>query len=312
MIGIDVGGANLKCVGDGGVSVHYCPLWKGSPIKGILSGHRWDDERAAVVMSGELADCFSSKDEGIEFIVRAVLSQFPGARFYGTDGRFHSGPAPCLAAANWLAAADWLRDSHPSAVLVDMGSTTTDIIPVPAFPSLLGLTDLSRLQRGYLLYTGMLRTNIATTLQEVRVNGTETRTSSEYFAQSADAHLLLGHIDPAGYTCETPDKGEKSIAGAERRIARVVCADPEEIGGAGIMDIAKAFWTAQQGLIAGEVRRIAAQYGASEVLTAGIGSELLAEVLGGKDLAEEIGEAADALPAFAVREVALRDQPFPP
>ena len=37
MIGIDVGGANLKIVDDGGVHIHYCPLWEDAPIT-ALSG----------------------------------------------------------------------------------------------------------------------------------------------------------------------------------------------------------------------------------------------------------------------------------
>jgi probable H4MPT-linked C1 transfer pathway protein len=308
MIGIDVGGANLKVVDDDGVSVHYCPLWKQAPIGEILAAHSTGhDNEAAVVMSGELADCFSSKAEGIAFIVNAVRSVFPEARFYGTDGTFHTGPAPSLAAANWLAAADWLRDAYPGAIIVDMGSTTTDIVPAAGFRDLPGLTDLLRLQKGLLIYTGLLRTNIATALQSVIINGILTRTSAEFFAQSADAHLLLGHISSRDYTCDTPDNGEKDRDGAARRIARVVCADPEEIGETGITGIAQAFWETQLGQISGEVGRASARYHAEELLTAGIGSRLLTKALGGTDLSRTLGPAADALPAFAVREVALRD-----
>ena len=52
------------------------------------------DDPAAVVMSGELADCFESKMEGISFIVDAVKNAFRSARFYGTDGQFHDGAVP--------------------------------------------------------------------------------------------------------------------------------------------------------------------------------------------------------------------------
>lgn len=308
MIGIDVGGANLKVVDDEGVCVHYCPLWKQAPIGEILAAHSsGHDNEAAVVMSGELADCFSSKAEGIAFIVKAVRSVYPKARFYGTDGTFHAGPAPSLAAANWLASADWLRVTYPGAVLVDMGSTTTDIVPAAGFRDLTGLTDLLRLQKGLLIYTGLLRTNLATALQSVRIHGVLTRTSAEFFAQSADAHLLLGHIGGGEYTCDTPDNGGKDRDGAARRIARVVCADPDEIGETGIMEIAQAFWGIQLGQISGEVGRASARYDAGDLLTAGIGSRLLTKAIGGTDLSRKLGPAADALPAFAVREVALRD-----
>ena len=177
-------------------------------------------------MSGELADCFESKMEGISFIVNAVRNAFHSARFYGTDGQFHGHAVPRLAAANWLASADYLRAEYPDAVLLDIGSTTADVIPLAGFASMKGLTDLRRLQKGYLIYTGMLRGNIATLLHSVTLERCTTPVSSEYFAISADAHLVLGHITPAQYSCDTPDKKEKTKKAAFRRIARVVCADP--------------------------------------------------------------------------------------
>ena len=174
MIGIDVGGANLKVVDKNGVHLHYCPLWEEAPVTDYLLRYvQGPADLAAVVMSGELADCFENKAQGISFIVGAVKAAFPRAKFYGTDARFHDGAAPFLAAANWLASADYLRIRHPGAVLLDIGSTTADIIPFGRFPELHGLTDLLRLQKGYLLYTGMLRTNIATLLRPwiLRVSG---------------------------------------------------------------------------------------------------------------------------------------------
>ena len=78
MIGIDVGGANLKVVDDEGVHIHYCPLWEKAPITSLLGQHVTNrDEPAAVVMSGELADSFGNKQQGISFIVDAVKGAFP-------------------------------------------------------------------------------------------------------------------------------------------------------------------------------------------------------------------------------------------
>ena len=260
MIGIDVGGANLKVVDDTGPHLHYCPLWEGAPLTTLLNKYVTEpDNPAAVVMSGELADCFESKMEGISFIVNAVRNAFHSARFYGTDGQFHDHAVPQLAAANWLASADYLRAEYPDAVLLDIGSTTADIIPLMRFESMKGLTDLLRLQKGYLIYTGMLRGSIATLLQSVTLDRVLTPVSSEYFAISADAHLILGHITPAQYTCDTPDKKEKTKKAALRRLARVVCADLDEIGNEGAYQIAEQFWEKQRGLICDQVRRVEAE-----------------------------------------------------
>ena len=307
MIGIDVGGANLKVVNESGAHIHYCPLWENAPITSLLDQYITSPaDRAAVVMSGELADCFSDKMQGISFIVKAVKNSFPLARFYGTDGKFHDGAVPRLAAANWLASAAYLREEYPDAVLLDIGSTTADIIPLARFDSLQGLTDLKRLQKGYLLYTGMLRGNIATLLQSVLVDGIKTTVSSEFFAMSADAHLVLGHIMPEEYTCDAPDHKEKTMAASIRRLARVVCADPDEIGNDGAEQIATQFWKKQRDLVCDQVRQVAEDSGAGEIIVAGIGAHLFARELGGIDLNGKLGPVAGALPAFAVREIAMR------
>lgn len=308
MIGIDVGGANLKLVDGNRVTMRYCPLWEKAPLGEHLRTFRdtHPDPEAAVVMSGELADCFRSKMEGIRSIVAAVQEVYPGAVFYGTDASFHREPVPQLAAANWLAPADLLRTRFPRAVLLDIGSTTTDIIPLPLFPDLPGLTDLGRLRRGYLLYTGLLRTPVEALLFSVTLEGAEIPVATEHFAIAADAHLVLGHIPPRTYSCDTPDRAGKDVGSALRRLARVVCADLEEIGPAGAMEIARQFWEAQRDRIRAAVDRVTAECGAEHVMVAGIGSSLLARELGGVDLARQMGAVSDALPAWAVKEVALR------
>ncbi len=304
MIGIDVGGANLKVVDGSGVHLHYCPLWQEAPIQELLTPYA-DSDNAAVVMSGELADCFSSKQEGIEFIVSEVKAVFPDAVFYGMDGNFHTSAVPHLAAANWLAMADLLREQYPEAVLVDMGSTTTDIIPLNAFDSMIGQTDLTRLQQGYLVYCGLLRTNVATLIQSTEINGLVTPVSTEYFASTGDAYVALSRIDPALFTADTADRKGTDRISCLRRLARVVCADLEEIGDCGALDVARTVYNIQMYLITESVRKAALKHDAQQILTVGIGSSLVAEWTGGKDLSKELGEYTDAMPAYAVREKAI-------
>lgn len=311
MIGIDVGGANLKLVDNTGVHSWYCPLWEESPLGEVLLRHaHGENDQAAVVMSGELADCFENKLQGISFIVNAVQKVFPKARFYGTDAQFHDKALLHLAAANWLAAADYLRARHPDAVFLDVGSTTADIIPLNRFCSLMGLTDTRRLQAGYLIYTGMLRTSVATLIRSVDLCGVPTPVSTEYFAASADVHLVLGHITPSRYSCDTPDRQGKTVQASLRRLARVVCADLDEIGTEGAQQIAQTFWNVQRDLICNQVNNVVTSSGAEEIIVAGIGASLFSRELGGTDLTRELGPAADALPAFAVRELAIAGQIF--
>ena len=305
MIGIDIGGANLKVVDEHGAHIHYCPLWKETPIREILQGYSSADN-AAVVMSGELADCFASKQEGIEFIFTAVRDVFPHALFYGTDGQFHTTPVSDLAAANWLVMADVLRDRYPDAVLVDMGSTTTDIIPLNAWETLKGQTDFTRLKTGLLLYYGLLRTPVSSLIRSVPLDRASVGVSTEYFACAGDAHLLIGLITPEMYTTATPDACSPSWDHCLRRMARMVCADVAEVGEELILQIAQAYVHEEQAVITKAVRTVMEQYGCARILTVGVGSGLISSWLHAHDLNLEMGSLSDAMPAWAVREAGLR------
>ncbi|MDD1673239.1 MAG: H4MPT-linked C1 transfer pathway protein [Methanomicrobiales archaeon] len=305
MIGIDVGGANLKIVDDSGVHIHPCPLWKHAPLGELLENYRGNE--AAVVMTGELADCFTSKMDGIRWIVSTVKGVFSDARFYGTDGQFYQEPVPALAAANWFASAVYLLSLYRGTLFVDMGSTTTDIVPLRDLENLKGLSDLQRLQKGYLVYHGLLRTSIPSFVRAIRIQGVLTPVSSENFALTADMHLILKHISTKEYTCETPDGRSPTLDSAVRRIARLVCADPEEVGGIiGVQGMADQIWEAEKERITLAVRRVEREAGTTGIVCAGTGGKLFAPLLWGIDLYKDLGDVAGALPAYAVREVALR------
>ena len=214
-----------------------------------------------------------------------------------------------LAAANWLASADYLRTQFPESVFVDMGSTTTDIIPLASFERLLSLRDLDRLQQGMLVYTGLLRAPVASLLREVYLDGGATRTlvANELFAISADVHLVLGHINKVRYAVPTPDGAGVMITESLQRLSRMVCSDLSEIGEENARAVAAAFWDEQRSCIESEILRVSGSGTMPDLICAGIGSTLLAETFGGRNLSDLYGIMTDAFPAFAVREVAKRN-----
>jgi probable H4MPT-linked C1 transfer pathway protein len=125
-----------------------------------------------------------------------------------------------------------VADVHPDALLIDVGSTTADVVPIAAGRVAASAhNDLERLLAGELVYTGALRTNLAAIAPRVPVRGDWCPVSSEYFAISADVHLILGHLTPAAYDCPTPDGRPATVAFARERIARLVCADVEQLDG---------------------------------------------------------------------------------
>ena len=138
-----------------------------------------------------------------------------------------------VAAANWVATALAVADAHPDALLIDVGSTTVDVIPIAGGRvAATGRNDLERLLAGELVYTGVLRTNLAAIAPRVPVRGEWCPVASEYFAISADVHLVLGHLAPEAYDCPTPDGRPATVEFARERIARLVCSDIDQLDAA--------------------------------------------------------------------------------
>ena len=175
VIGWDVGGAHLKGarLRSGKVSQVVqlpCPLWQGLPHleQGL--------DRALTVlgsaplqvitMTGEMVDLFPDRRSGVEQLVSTMRQRLPKATllFYaGTEGLVAAEAAgdslERIASANWRATAELVALRFPAALLVDIGSTTTDLIPVLAGRvAAQGIDDTSRMVAGELVYRGIVRT----------------------------------------------------------------------------------------------------------------------------------------------------------
>jgi probable H4MPT-linked C1 transfer pathway protein len=233
-LGLDVGGANLKAVHSSGVALSRpFALWRRpadlpDALRDLLRQLPAADV-LAVTMTGELCDCFESKRQGVEAIldaVQAVAAATP-VRIWQTDGRFVDAAAarrtPLLtAAANWHALATFAGRFAPSgsALLIDVGSTTTDIVPLrDGKPVPRGRTDPERLLERELVYTGSRRTPLCALL------GGEA--AAELFATTLDVFLLLGLLPEDATDTDTADGRPATRAAAEARLARMLCADLE-------------------------------------------------------------------------------------
>ncbi|MGB7571024.1 MAG: hydantoinase/oxoprolinase family protein, partial [Methanothrix sp.] len=238
ILGLDIGGANTKAASSDGLfaACVYLPLWKDAPLEEALCSiarRQPQPQAVAVVITGELADCFSCKREGLESLMACVRRSFSiPAYFWGTEGFGWTDPLE-LAAANWSASAAFLGREEGDCLFVDMGSTTTDIIPICAGRAVAARTDFLRLAAGELVYMGLLRTRLDAILPAARIGGRSLPLAPELFAIMADARLALGQISEERYACDTADGAGKDRQSALRRLARCVCADLEEIGEVG-------------------------------------------------------------------------------
>jgi (4-(4-[2-(gamma-L-glutamylamino)ethyl]phenoxymethyl)furan-2-yl)methanamine synthase len=329
ILGWDVGGANVKAarLEDGGSvsapKVLECPfpIWRNRDgLPGLLSAtadHLGRARNMAVTMTAELADCFATKREGVLFVLDAFRAAFPGVEpwIYGIDGRFRSDAAARqrphqVAAANWRASATFVARTFPDALFLDVGSTTTDVIPIVAGRvAAHGRTDAARLRTGELVYTGALRTPVCAIVRSVPLRGRPCRVAAEQFAVSADVHLWLGRFEDRSYTCETPDGRGRSRPEAAARLARMVCADMDTLRPRDITAIAEHVARAQVQQIAIAIRQVIRRLGPASprvAVLAGQGTFLAqpaaaAAGLSTFDMAEHVGSAiARAAPAAAV------------
>lgn len=239
VLGLDIGGANLKAADSSGLA-HTLPfaLWKQPALLPDALRRLFRDmpsfDALAVTMTGELCDCFESKRQGVQTILDAVTEaagQTPIC-VWRNDGHFvdvATGRATHLqvASANWLALAAFAGRYAPNgpALLIDIGSTTTDIVPMlNGWPRPKGRTDRERLDSSELVYVGVRRTPLCALLANLIGCCIG---AAELFATALDVYLLLGHVPEDESDTNTADGRPATKACAEARIARMLCADLE-------------------------------------------------------------------------------------
>jgi (4-(4-[2-(gamma-L-glutamylamino)ethyl]phenoxymethyl)furan-2-yl)methanamine synthase len=242
-LAMDIGGANTKAAWFDGTSMRTrsrpFEVWRdrdalATVLREVAAGPA---DAVAITMTAELSDAFRTKREGVAFVLDAAEDALGDRPLLVLTTAGELVPADAarerpldVAAANWVATALAVAGAYPDALLIDVGSTTTDVVPIAAGRvAANGHDDLGRLLAGELVYTGVLRTNLAAIAARVPVRGGWCPVSSEFFAISADVHLVLGRLAPAAYDCPTPDGRPATVAFARERIARLVCADAEQL-----------------------------------------------------------------------------------
>ena len=277
ILGLDIGGANIKAADDTGRAVcRSFAIWRtperlGDEITAILREFPRVD-RIAITMTAELADCFSTKAEGVRFILDSVetsvkchqTTEPARVDVWTTDGRFLEAaqarefPAK-VAAANWHALATWSAQFVPtgSALLVDIGTTTTDIIPLSeGKPIPAGLTDLARLLSGELSYSGVRRTPLCAVAHSVPFRDGYCSLAAELFATTLDVYLLTGEIPEDPHDLDTANGKPATRDAAWDRIVRMLCCDREEVSFASAVQIARFLADVQRQRLAGSFERV--------------------------------------------------------
>jgi probable H4MPT-linked C1 transfer pathway protein len=268
----------------------------------------------AVTMTAELSQAFRTKRDGVSFILDAVEDVLLGDRIhvYTVDNRFvtpqEARTIPhAVAASNWSATAHWVAQQFPTCVLIDIGTTTTDLIPIVSGRVVArGRTDPERLLNGELLYTGALRTPVEAVAPRVPLWGGSAGVSADGFALIGDAHLWLGQLSAADYTCPAPDGRPATREYAGERLARTVCGDRDLLDDTAIDGVATALASAQvQSIVTALETIIRRQPEITEGVVTGVGEFIATEAARGagltvRSLADRLGPGAQTAPAAAV------------
>jgi len=275
----------------------------------------------AITMTGELCDCFAGKREGVLAILHSAEEAAAGTplRVWTTHGelvepaRIRMEPL-VAAAANWLAAAHLaarLTDGEP-ALLMDIGSTTTDLIYLEERrPQPRAWTDRQRMAAGELVYTGLRRTPLCAVLG--------LGVAAEVFATMLDAYLILGLVPENAADTQTADGRPVTLDHAHARVARMWCADATEVSRADVEALARRAVETQARFICNAIAQVLdGRRTPRRVILAGSGEALGRRVLATHaelsrlpviSLAERLGPAlSEAACAYAVATLAAAER----
>ena len=243
-IGWDIGGAHLKLARvttTGKVTMAAqlpMPLWQGIHMleQSLAQAKLLFQEAAAVhsiTITAELVDIFTDRHSGIKTLVQ----QISGALNHGKI-QFYAGRAGWaslfsadqhssdIASANWHATAACVAGTVGNGILIDIGSTTTDIIMFDAGRVRYhGYSDFERLSSHELVYTGVVRTPVMAVTNQAPIAGKWQPVTAELFATMADVYRLTGELQGEDDMQNTPDGKGKSPVDSARRLARMFGTD---------------------------------------------------------------------------------------
>lgn len=323
IIGWDIGGAHVKAArAENGrivaVTQRACAPHLGlthleGPIRDTLAD-LGPAPRHRITMTAELSDAFEDRARGV-VSVAAIAAREIGARdllFYAGARGFVprgavAGAIEAIASANWRASAELVAQNSADALLIDMGSTTTDIVPVrEGRVRAQGATDAERLSCGELVYAGFSRGAPQAYARLAPVDGQWTPLVNEAFAAMADVRRLLGDLCEGENDADlsaTADGRPKTVAASRARLARLVGRDASQLSDSQAQSLAAHFARAQMRLIEDQIALLASR-GAiapeAPIIGAGVGRLLV------QRLAQTQGRAYRDFASFIAAEEPLR------
>lgn len=241
-IGWDIGGAHVKVAvvyQKKIIAIHQAPclLWQGlaqleHAVQILLKKLPTEtNQHHAITMTGELVDLFANRHDGVQQIIKTMMTLLVNCDVHIFCGKQELLPVAeinethydAIASANWLASAMFAARKFQDCLFVDIGSTTTDIVLCENDSvHTQSYSDYARLISGELIYSGIVRTPVMAIVQTVLDNGQNVGVMAEHFATTADVYRLTGELSQHHDQTMTADGAEKTIEASARRLSRMV------------------------------------------------------------------------------------------
>ena len=231
IIGWDIGGAHIKAAKidfkkkTSKTKQLYSPIWKNvnylkKSIK-LIKKKLGKTNYHAITMTAELSDIFPDRKNGVKHIIN-LSSKILGEKniFFYSKKNFLKKKLAIkkpfeLNSMNWHATASFVSNFFPNCILVDIGSTTSDIIPIKNKEIISkDVSDYQRLKSNELIYLGVLRTPIQAVERKKNL-------INENFANLSDVYRVLNKIPSTFDLLPTLDRKTKNKHDSARRIARI-------------------------------------------------------------------------------------------
>lgn len=295
-VGWDLGGAHLKAalVQEGRVRAVWqiaCPLWQGlAHLDRAMTAVLADLPDGCVhglTMTGEMVDLFDNRRVGVRALMDVFAAKVARRKaFVFADGEIIPlsdvyPNAEKIASNNWQLTARYLAQKETTALCIDIGSTTCDLLPIQQGQiNCQGNDDHTRLRYGELLYIGVIRTPLMALTQTVPFNGQWLSLMAENFATIGDVYRILGLLPAHADQAETADGKPKTAAASMQRLARMIGLDREAATDNAWQQLARYFHEIQlQSLTRACLHQLSREFPSQPVLVgAGVG-RFLAETV---------------------------------
>ncbi len=244
VIGWDIGGAHLKvawqdqCGRIKAVEIMPTPLWQGleslgQALQDLSRRLPLHDCEHRITMTAELVDLFDDRRSGVLELIDWLKQRLPRQSLYfyaGVEGFIPFAKAgeftEQIASANWLATTRYAASVVSSGVMMDVGTTTSDLLPFKKQCLLnKGFTDRQRLAHDEMIYAGVVRTPLMAIADRVPFKGEWLTLANELFATTADVYRVLGDLPEAADLYPAADGKEKTTSASRRRLSRMIGAD---------------------------------------------------------------------------------------